>query len=261
MGDAMTHDTLFLVTTNDRKLVGKAFEHSGLRVEDLSAPAAGSFGAAVFASSAEVLFIRRPVEAGQRLDTLLDEQLRTHRVLAVSDATPGRPFVPHLTLPFRYKGWVFAAVGDTPPEEQPILSEREADFVTRNGGADSPTHRLMARIMFRVQRGSPATGDPEPRAIAQAIREAAELPGYERFTIAVTSEQAGVVVSQGRDVFYRTVTPRARGLFGHDEDLAAIDHLRATVVIDGVPMPRGDWNRVPDGQALLVPGVPPARLI
>jgi hypothetical protein len=258
----MSHQKLFLVTTNDRKLIPSAFAHSDLSAADLSADGDGSFGAAVFASRTEVLFVRRPVEAGERLDALLDERLRTHRVLAVANTEAARAFVPHLTQPYRHKGWVFAMVGDTPPGDQPNHSEREADFVKQHGADESPAHRLMVRVMYRVTRATSGSNDPDARALVLAIREATYgLEGLNQYTIALTSETHGVVVSEGRHVYYKTIIPRGRGRHGQDPDIASIEHLRAVMVVDGVEHPRNDWRELEAGEALVIGEVPPARTL
>jgi hypothetical protein len=257
----METERLLLASTNDRKLMSRVLEFSGLTRAQLTLGDGGSYGAAVFASRTEVLSVRRPLGRGESMFGQLDEQLRMSRMLAVADGSPERPFAPHRLMPYRYKGWVFAFVGDRPSAEHPDGSEREVAFVNQNGGNDSPSHRLMARVMYRVQRATHGATDPDAAALRAAILDAtANVAGFERYAIALTTEQSGVVVSQGMDVFHRFVTVKPQNPFSRDEELLSLAHLKGSVIVVGAAPDGRDWKRLDEGKSVSLVEVGPPKV-
>jgi hypothetical protein len=257
----METERLLLASTNDRKLMPRVLEFSGLTQSELTLENGGSYGAAVFASRTEVLSVRRPLARGESMFGQLDEQLRMSRMLAIGDGSPDRPFAPHRLMPYRYKGWVFAFIGDRPAAEQPQGSEREVAFVSQNGGTESPSHRFMARVMYRVQRATQGATDPDAPALRTAILDAAaNVAGFNRYAIALTTEQSGIVVSQGMDVFHRAVTVKAQNPFARDEELLAVAHLKGSVIVVGTTPAGRDWKRLDEGKSVSLVEVGPPRI-
>ncbi len=257
----MTDALLLLATTNDRKLIRRVVDLAGLSGGERSLSSDGAFGAALFASSVEVLHQRAPLAAGQPLDSFIDPGVRASRLMAVGDGHE-QPFVPHRTQPFRYKGWVFGMVGDTPPASQPTASEREEDFVRQIGGLAGPVQLLMARVVYRLQRATQGTQEPDARAIVNALTDATSgLQGFERFAVAVTHEAQSVVIARQIPVAYRGVSGRTRSATLDPSEAAAIQHLRGTVVVAGRAPRHPDFRLLGADQALVVNELPPAQTV
>lgn len=257
MNDAL----MLLATTNDRKLIRRVIDLGGLGPDELCTATDGAFGAALFASAVEVLSQREPLERGRPIDSLIDHSVRSSRLLAVGDGNE-RAFSPQQTQPFRYKGWVFGMVGEVPPKSQPTASEREDTFVRQIGGLAGPVQLLMARVMYRLQRATQGSQEPDARAIVGAVVDATQgLDGFDRYAVAVTHESQGVVVAKGVPVAYRGVSGRTRSSRLDPSEAAAIQHLRGTVVVAGRAPHHPDYRLLGADEALVVNELPPAQLL
>lgn len=260
---------LWLLTSNDRKLIQRVCHSAGLTASELNLPVEGHFGAAVFAAGGEVLSVRRPLPADTRVDSLIDNKLRSYRLLATWEGADGRPFRSERTQPFRHKGWVFAICGDVPPADQPCADEREQRFVERYVRGDTSRERLMGRILARLNAADPRSLKPDAGLLKTAIEGAIEPilgDGFAAFTIALTTDDYGVVYNRGREVHYTTV----RSLRSNeDEDAYKYSdpnaqpghHLRAMIAVDG-PVPDDPaWKALPSGSLLVLDEMPPATVV
>ena len=262
---------LWLVTSNDRKLLPCVLAGSDLGSTALSAQNPGVLGAGIFTAGSEVLSLKRPVDAGLSLDAVVGENIRSTRILACIDERAGAGFRSEDVQPFRHKGWVFAVCGDDPPEVE--RDEYEDAFVKRNLRGRSPQEALFNLLCSRVYRHAAQTQrPPAPQALADIVQGVVARIDPERFkswTISLTCESIGVVVTRGRPVYWRTVE-RVRRCARCSDDAISLSrdanfdghqHLRATVVVDGVEVTGQGWKRLADGEALVVEADPPARVL
>lgn len=244
---------MWLITTNDRKLVPVIYRNGGLPEEFLTAQEPMGYGAAMFTSGGEVLTLKRPVAKGAALGGMIDDMLRPTRVLGHLQPTPDGIFRPQNTQPYRHKGWVFAMSGDEPAVAPEPRDEYERDFLERNVRGTTVREVIGNLIVARMFRqGVARLLVPAAEELRDAILEVTDpLLGddFDAFTITMTSELAGVVLTRKRPVSYRTVR-RVR-------DYA---HLNATVVVD-VEAGRRGWKQLPEGKVLAVDAVPPARVV
>lgn len=249
---------MFLVTTNDRKLIPDVLKFT-LNEGLITADGVGSYGATIFASGGEVLTVQRPMVKGDRVDTMFHPHIRSNRALATM-AIDGQTFRPDQTQPFRHKGWVFALTGDEVPELAPPAGEWEAAFVARNSRARCPAEDLAHHVIARLlSSGALRERVLDSALLARAIRDVVgplSDQGLKRWTAALTSQEMGVVVTQGRPVHYAAVTGIKEG---RGAPVRAA-HLRATVVVDS-PVEGRAWTEIPEGKALEVGPLPPCRLL
>ena len=262
---------LWLVTSNDRKLLPCVLAASELGTSALAAQAPGVIGAALFTAGSEVLTLKRPVEVGHRLEAVIGENVRSTRLLACLDERDGVPFRSEDVQPFRHKGWVMAITGDEPPEV--TRDEHEDAFIRRNRRGHSPQEALFNLLVSRVYRQAAQTQRPlAPKALADMVREVLgriQPEAFGSWTLSLTCESIGIVMTRGRPVSWRTIE-RVRRCARCSDDAASMSrdasvvghqHLRATVVVDGIDVPGPGWNRLEDGQALVVEAEPPGRVV
>jgi hypothetical protein len=260
---------MWLATSNDRKLIRRVFHSAGMTPEELTFDEAGHFGAAIFASGGEVLSVRRPLAGATRLDETIDDKLRCHRMVGSWRPAQGRPFRSERTQPFRHKGWIMALCGESPPAEQPRSDDQIEKFVSHYVRGDTARELLMGRILARLHAADPRSPKPEPQLLKDAILGAIEPivgPGFESFSIALTTDDYGVVFNHGRNVVYSRVrrllqTPDELAYQFTDPGSLPGSHLRATVVLDGPTPAGGKWTALESGSLLVVDELPPATVL
>ncbi len=255
---------MWLITTNDRKLVPAVHRASGIADDRLEAPAAGIYGACIFASEIEVLSLKRRIAKGTSLPELIAPQLRSNRVLATLDTTPGKIFRPENTQPFRHKGWVFALSTDDVPALPEPEDSYEREFLARNVRGTSELERIANLIMCRVVRTAAGRSrHPEPALMRDAVAGVLDpLEGLNDWAAILTSATTGIVTSRGVGVHYRSV--KGQGEAGGRRKPGIVygsSHVRATVVTCGDAHESKGWKTVDDGATLVVDDLPPARVL
>jgi hypothetical protein len=257
---------MWLITTNDRKLIPAVHAVSGAAESQLVAAAAGVYGANIFASENEVLSLKRPITAGTPLPGMIAEQLRSNRVLATLDVTEGLVFRPQNTMPFRHKGWVFAMIGDDPPALPDPSDPWEIDFLQRNLRGSSEMERIANLVICRIVRtASGRTRTPDAALVREATLSVLDslqgVEGFDRWACAVTTAHTGIVMGRGIPVHFRTIRGEESGGRRKPGILCGPAHVRATMVVAGpVPESKG-WTAVPGGACVVVDELPPGRIL
>jgi len=206
------------------------------------------------------------VSAGTRVPDMIGPDLRSTRVLATLDCTPGEVFRPQNTQPFRHKGWVFAMTGDTCPAVPQPDDAFESDFLMRNVRGHSDLERAANLIMCRMLRTLVGRARiPEPEVIRQAIAgvlDPLESDDFKSYAAVLTGGRRALVVHKGdMGVYHRSVKGAPEGRRHKDGVVAGSEHVRATVVVAGMEPAGKGWKKLADDTMLVVDEAPPARVI
>jgi hypothetical protein len=245
---------------------------AGISEEQMTTQTSGIYGAAVFASGSEVLMLKRPVVPGFKLAGFDGSDIRTNRFLGFHDPDESVAFRHNDVQPFRHKGWVLAQIGTAPPHMNYPDDPIDADFIRNNLRGFSTHEFFFHRLLSRLYHAKPVVSDgSSPEILAGAIYDLLEELGdleQRDFTLALTSENQGVVVTRGRDVRYRSVRrikkcPRCSsvGRNARNKIVVPHEHANAVVVVDGVEVVGREWKVLPEDKALSVGPEPPATLI
>ena len=237
---------LWMLTVNDRRLVRRVLEASGLPLDWLTAPSDGVCGAGLFAS--EVLTLKTPVAAGTRVDLLVGDKVRSQRVIGVLDVGRVAGFHPEAVQPFRHKGWVGAFATEEPlPRVAPAPEDEE--FVSRYLQGRAPAELAFQQIMVHLMKGyTPGEILPEPTSLLRALNPVMrrlQAAGSGPISAAISMEAMGVVASIDRPLFFRTFT-RIPHPLGQSRG------LRASVVADGLAECPAGWTPVRAGSAVVL---------
>ncbi|HIA04047.1 MAG TPA: hypothetical protein EYN66_19480 [Myxococcales bacterium] len=263
---------LWFCTSNDRKLLPCVLTAAGVSEEQMTSQSRGIYGAAIFASGSDVLTLKRPVSPGTKLAGFDGRDLRTNRFLGFHDPDETAVFRNDDVQPFRHKGWVMAQIGTAPPHMNYPENPLDADFIRHNLRGFSTHEFFFHRVLARLYHTHPVGGkDTSPEVIVGAVYDVLEeLDDKEQrdFTLALTCENMGVVITRGRDVRYRTV----RGIKNcsrcsstsrkaHNKIMVSHKHASAVVVVDGLEVSGQAWKSLAPDNALVVASEPPAYLI
>jgi glutamine amidotransferase len=176
--------------------------------------------------------------------------------------------------PFRFRSWLFGAVGEITPAAFEAVRERllesVPDFLRRNVRGRSPSeHVFHLFLAFLHDAGSLDTPSPSPTVVQGALRnslafldrllEGSGSPSG-RLALAATNGRCFIAANGAHPMRYLHVEgvpdcPLAHGRVDHDRDRRRIQHegLRAVIVeANRATSVRGGWRDVPERSFLLV---------
>jgi len=265
---------IWLLTTNNRTLLPCLLQSSALKDPSKESEKPLVFGSVLFGHGGEVLMRKRPLSVGSPLVSQMDEKSKGYRHLAFFQAVNAPGFEIEQGQPFRHQGWVLGIDGDVPPRtELDDLSAEEAAFVRRNTRGQTPHEAFLHRVMVRLlAQGTTAFTEPSAQCLVDTIRSVLDEtvgPGFSEFSLWLSSEHFGVVMSHGRPVRYRRVGDIARcsrcseGLVSETKEGNRVGHphVGGTMVVGGWEVEGADWQTVPDGQFLVIDGHLPPTVI
>ena len=147
--------------------------------------------------------------------------------------------------------------GDPPPELSLPENELDAQFVRHHVRGITTSEGLFHTVLARLYRTHPpGHAGSEPQVLADAVRGVIKekaLKKYSNYTIAFTCETAGVVLSNGREIKYRTVkrVKQCPHCSSKSHPVSHL-HLNGLVVVDGVKVSGKEWKTLKEGKALLM---------
>ena len=258
----MNHN--WLLAANDRTLLPCLLLSAGLK-EPSGIAQPRTYGSVLFGHGGEVLTRKRPLVAGTELLNQLDEKARGYRHLAFFQGVPESGLEIAQSQPFRYQGWVLGMDGHAPPRTLlDSLAPEEARFVRRNTRGKTVYEAFLNRIMARlVAQGTTAFAQPTAQALVDTIQSVLDetiAADFSQFSLWLSSEHFGVVLSHGTPVQYRRLGGIEHCPRCSEEPVPGshagnrVDHLHAegTLVLGGWQCEDPAWERVPDGKYLIV---------
>ncbi len=208
---------------------------------------------------------KRPLGGDSGLLGQLDQNARGYRHLAFFQGIPNSGFEIAQSQPFRYQGWVLGMDGDPPPRiDFNALSPEEAHFVRRNTRGKTVYEAFLNRIMARlVAQGTTAFAQPTAQGLVDTIQSVLDetiSADFSRFSLWLSSEHFGVVLSHGSPVQYRRLGGIDRCPRCSEEAVTASQpgngvahpHAEGTLVLGGWPCADARWELLPDGKYLVV---------
>jgi hypothetical protein len=271
---------MWLVQSNDRRLLRCVLPLSGLSQEQLIARGEGVYGSALFAHGGEVLTLKRPLrqsdEMGVHVSEFIDEDMRSTRYLANIDTEIAGMSRVADVQPFRHRGWAMGICGEQPPENlaEPADTQKlDREFVQRCTRGNSSSEALFHWVMVSMSKnGSLLQKAPDPKLLFDAVKQIT-MPSvgesFSKFAIALTNEHAGIVWAHGLDVSYRRINRVGRcpqcshrtARDPRDPLLVSHPHLDAFAVVCGFDVPEKGWKKLPDGKALAVMAGQPLKIV
>lgn len=227
-----------------------------------------------FFQSDDVLLRKRPL-SGPALPEKLAEGVESEAVMVCNGAagSASKSFSEQLTLPFRFKRWLFASAGQ-PESLRPIRQALLAglpDYLRRSVKGDSAAEALFFTFLSR-QRDAGRLDDHDvdaptaARSLAAAVGEAERafeqqgqpLPGM---ALVVSNGRVMAAVRRGHPLWLGVIDgllPCLRcelDASSSDLDPRVKSHrmLRAAIVASGAQAPMEGFRELPEGAVLAVP--------
>jgi len=208
---------------------------------------------------------KRPLPGENSLVDQLDPKARGYRHLAFFQDVPKSGFEIAQSQPFRYQGWVLGMDGDPPPRaDLDALDPAEAQFVRRNTRGKTVYEAFLNRIMARlVAQGTTAYSQPTAQGLVDTIQSVLDetiSADFSRFSLWLSSEHFGVVLSHGAPVQYRRLGGIKRCPRCSEEAMSESregnrvghPHAEGILVLGGWSSGAPAWETVPDGTYLIV---------
>ena len=237
-------------------------------------PAQPTAGVGFFQSD-DVLLRKRPSSGQQPLPELLAEGVESEAALICSGAVsgPGSARSEAMTLPFRFKKWLFAAAG-APEALSPIratLLEGLPDYLRRSVKGDSAAEALFFAFLSRLRdAGRLDDHDVDAPTVARAL--AAAAGGAERafeqegqplpaLALLATNGRVMAALRRGHPLWlgvFDGLVPCQRCEIGEtasDLDPRVNSHkrLRAAMFISGAQASPEGFRELAEGEVLAVP--------
>lgn len=228
-----------------------------------------------FFQSDDVLLRKRPLGSQLAVAEKLAEGVESEAALICSGGAlaGARSFSEQLTLPFRFKRWLFAAAGE-PEALAPIraaLLGQLADHLRRSVKGDSAAEALFFVFLSRL-RDAGKLDDPDidaqtaARALAAAVGEAeraCEQSGgtLPRLSLVATNGRVMAALRRGHPLHFGTVNglvPCLRcelGAGASDLDPRVRSHrmLRGALFLSGVQAQTDGFRELAEGEIVAVP--------
>lgn len=237
----------------DPNLVAGALHRFADGITDVAQARACGLG---FEQESQMLLRKRPLGRPETVNLARQgSDLRTRAF--VGHLTAAMPGPPDDLQPFRWRSWLFAAVGDIPaPASRAEQLDALPDFLRRNvqgqTSAELMFHRFLSRLQgVTIDVAHPAI--PVDDVLAALTQTASEIEG-----------ECGIVLTDSRRIFgASTGVPlawaqvdgirswREKPLFaGHEPKRADYPHMRAVALVECVGGLASGWSEVAPGAAV-----------
>lgn len=229
-----------------------------------------------FFQSDDVLLRKRPLAGQDPAPEKLAEGVESEAALICSGAVgrnTGRAFSEQMTLPFRFKRWLFATAGK-PDALSPVraaLLEGLPDYLRRSVKGDSATEALFFAFLSRL-RDAGRLDDHDVDALTAARALAAAVGGAERgfeqlatplppLALVATNGRVMAALRRGHPLWLGVVdglVPCQRCEIGpgaSDLDPRVHSHkmLRAAIFLSGAQAAQEGFRELVEGEILAVP--------
>lgn len=260
----------FAIHQSDASLLGCVLRRVSGKVSLGPAQTAAGVG---FFQSDDLLLRKRPL-AGEPLPEKLAEGVESEAALVCSGtAVSTRSFSEPLTLPFRFKRWLFAAAGqlEALPPIRTALVRQLPDYLRRSAKGDSAAETVFFTFLARLRdAGRLDDHDVDPqtaaRALAAAVGEAErafEQLGQPLPALSIIASNGRVMaaVRRGYPLFVGIIdglVPCQRceiGAASSDLDPRVKSHrmLRAAMLVSGPQAAPEGFRELPERAVVAVP--------
>jgi glutamine amidotransferase len=226
-----------------------------------------------FFQSDDVLLRKRPSAGQQPLPERLAEGVESEAALICSGAVSGHAFSEAVTLPFRFKRWLFAAAGEA-EALSPIraaLLERLPDYLRRSVKGDSAAEALFFAFLSRLRDAGrlddhDIDASTAARALAAAAGEAErafEQQGKPLPALALVTTNGRVMTAlrRGHPLYLGVIdglVPCQRCEIGEaaselDPRVNSHKMLRAAIFVSGAQAEPAGFRELVEGEVLAVP--------
>jgi hypothetical protein len=235
-------------------------------------PAEQAAGVGFFQSD-DLLLRKRPLAGQPAQPERLAEGVESDAVLVCSGAvgSPGRSFREELTLPFRFKRWLFALAGN-PDELNPGRAELEKampDYLRKSAKGDSAAEGLFLTFLAKLREAGRlddfnVDAQTAARALAAAVgaaERACETTGAPPLRIAAVATNGRVLAAlrRGHPLWLGSIEglnecarcELAPGASELSPLLRAHRALRAAMLFSGETAPEG-FRAVADGEIIAI---------
>ena len=249
----------------DPNLVAGALHRFADGIKDVEGARACGLG---FEQESRMLVRKRPLARPETVNLARQgSDLRTRAF--VGHLSTARGTAPDNLQPFRWRSWLFAAVGNVPiPESRPAVLDALPDFLRRNVQGQSAAELVFHQFLLRLKALSVDVAHPaipHDDVLAALVDTAAEFD--EDAGLVLTDSRRISAVSTGSQLAWAQVDGirswREKPLFaGHEPKRVDYPHMRAVALASTGDVVDG-WSTVEPGTAvaLRVDGLIEARSV